>query len=234
MPVIIEDEVLLGVTAVVYEERCESAARWLGSGTILNASTAVYDVVRGEIYERVGMSRWCSRASGGGAGVAQRSLLVRRDGLSLPRTPHCEVSRFKDDRKLADDLRDKSSVARGLFPKGFFENRAARCCASFCGKPARGQQFLSARRISSASRIWKYRTVDPATSADRNVGAGYRELRRPSPPAPGIRSPQMWTGRCQPASPAKQFIQLLTWFHPVIFTDSPASSSIPAPNPITM
>jgi 2,3,4,5-tetrahydropyridine-2-carboxylate N-succinyltransferase len=50
MPVIIEDEVLVGGNCGVYEGTIVKRGAVLGSGTILNRSTAVYDVVRGEIY----------------------------------------------------------------------------------------------------------------------------------------------------------------------------------------
>jgi 2,3,4,5-tetrahydropyridine-2,6-dicarboxylate N-succinyltransferase len=50
MPVIIEDEVLVGGNCGVYEGTVIKRGAVLGSGTILNRSTTVYDVVRGEIY----------------------------------------------------------------------------------------------------------------------------------------------------------------------------------------
>jgi len=50
MPVIIEDEVLVGGNCGVYEGTVVKRRGVLGSGTILNRSTPVYDVVRGEIY----------------------------------------------------------------------------------------------------------------------------------------------------------------------------------------
>ena len=50
MPVIIEDEVLVGGNCGVYEGTIVKRRAVLGSGTILNRSTPVYDVVRGEIY----------------------------------------------------------------------------------------------------------------------------------------------------------------------------------------
>ena len=50
MPVIIEDGVLVGGNCGVYEGTVVKRGAVLGSGTILNRSTAVYDVVRGEIY----------------------------------------------------------------------------------------------------------------------------------------------------------------------------------------
>ncbi|MFL6448892.1 MAG: 2,3,4,5-tetrahydropyridine-2,6-dicarboxylate N-succinyltransferase [Bryobacteraceae bacterium] len=49
LPVIIEDEVLVGGNCGVYEGTIVKARAVLGSGTILNRSTPVYDLVRGEI-----------------------------------------------------------------------------------------------------------------------------------------------------------------------------------------
>ena len=50
MPVIIEDEVLVGGNCGVYEGTVVKARAVLGSGTILNRSTPVYDLVRKQIY----------------------------------------------------------------------------------------------------------------------------------------------------------------------------------------
>ena len=50
MPVIIEDEVLVGGNCGVYEGTIVKRRAVLGTGTILNQSTPVYDIVRGEIY----------------------------------------------------------------------------------------------------------------------------------------------------------------------------------------
>jgi 2,3,4,5-tetrahydropyridine-2,6-dicarboxylate N-succinyltransferase len=50
MPVIIEDEVMVGGNCGVYEGVVVKRRAVLGSGVILNASTAVYDLVREEIY----------------------------------------------------------------------------------------------------------------------------------------------------------------------------------------
>lgn len=54
MPVIIEDEVLVGGNCGVYEGTVVKRGAVLGSGTILNRSTPVYDIVRGEIYRASG------------------------------------------------------------------------------------------------------------------------------------------------------------------------------------
>ena len=50
MPVIIEDEVLVGGNCGVYEGTIVKRRAVLGTGTILNRSTPVYDLLRGEVY----------------------------------------------------------------------------------------------------------------------------------------------------------------------------------------
>ena len=50
MPVIIEDDVLIGGNCGVYEGTIVKKRAVLGSGTILNRSTPLYDLVRGEVY----------------------------------------------------------------------------------------------------------------------------------------------------------------------------------------
>jgi 2,3,4,5-tetrahydropyridine-2-carboxylate N-succinyltransferase len=51
-PVIIEDDVLIGGNCGVYEGTIVRERAVLASGTILTGSTPVYDLVRGEIYQR--------------------------------------------------------------------------------------------------------------------------------------------------------------------------------------
>jgi 2,3,4,5-tetrahydropyridine-2-carboxylate N-succinyltransferase len=50
MPVIIEDDVLVGGNCGVYEGTVVKSRAVLGTGTILNRSTPVYDIVRNQIY----------------------------------------------------------------------------------------------------------------------------------------------------------------------------------------
>jgi len=50
LPVIVEDEVLVGGNCGVYEGTVVKRRAVLGSGTVLTRSTPVYDVVRGEVY----------------------------------------------------------------------------------------------------------------------------------------------------------------------------------------
>ena len=51
MPVIIEDDVLVGGNCGIYEGTVVRQRAVLGTGTILNRSTPVYDLVRGTIYK---------------------------------------------------------------------------------------------------------------------------------------------------------------------------------------
>jgi 2,3,4,5-tetrahydropyridine-2,6-dicarboxylate N-succinyltransferase len=52
VPVIIEDDVLVGGNCGVYEGTIVRERAVLASGTILTGSTPVYDLVRGEVYQR--------------------------------------------------------------------------------------------------------------------------------------------------------------------------------------
>lgn len=54
MPVIIEDDVIIGGNCGVYEGAIVRERAVLSSGTIINGSTPVFDLVRGEIYRRSG------------------------------------------------------------------------------------------------------------------------------------------------------------------------------------
>jgi 2,3,4,5-tetrahydropyridine-2-carboxylate N-succinyltransferase len=51
LPVIVEDEVLLGGNCGVYEGTVVKNRAVLGAGTILTRSTPVYDLVRGTVYK---------------------------------------------------------------------------------------------------------------------------------------------------------------------------------------
>jgi 2,3,4,5-tetrahydropyridine-2-carboxylate N-succinyltransferase len=51
LPVIIEDEVLVGGNCGVYEGTVVKRRAVLGTGTILNRSTPVYDLVRRQVYQ---------------------------------------------------------------------------------------------------------------------------------------------------------------------------------------
>ncbi len=54
LPVIVEDEVLVGGNCGVYEGTIVKRGAVLGAGTIRTGSTPVYDLVRGEVYRRDG------------------------------------------------------------------------------------------------------------------------------------------------------------------------------------
>jgi 2,3,4,5-tetrahydropyridine-2-carboxylate N-succinyltransferase len=50
LPVVVEDEVLVGGNCGIYEGTVVKRRAVLGTGTVLNRSTPVYDLVRGEVY----------------------------------------------------------------------------------------------------------------------------------------------------------------------------------------
>lgn len=67
MPVIIEDDVLVGGGCGVYEGTVVRAGVVLAAGTVLTGSTPLYDAVRGEVYRR---------APGGVLEVPSRAVVV--------------------------------------------------------------------------------------------------------------------------------------------------------------
>src|SRR2546430_16820874 len=52
VPVIIEDDVVVGGNSGVYEGTIVRSRAVIGAGVILTASTPIYDAVRGQIYRR--------------------------------------------------------------------------------------------------------------------------------------------------------------------------------------
>ena len=52
LPVVIEDDVLIGGNCGIYEGTVVKQCAVIGAGTILTASTPVYDLVRGEVYRK--------------------------------------------------------------------------------------------------------------------------------------------------------------------------------------
>ncbi len=54
LPVVLEDDVLVGGNSGIYEGAIVRAGAIIGAGVILTGSTPVYDVVKGQIYRRTG------------------------------------------------------------------------------------------------------------------------------------------------------------------------------------
>jgi len=54
LPVIVEDEVLVGGNCGIYEGAIVKRRAVLGSGVILTGSTPIFDLVRGEVLRRAG------------------------------------------------------------------------------------------------------------------------------------------------------------------------------------
>lgn len=109
VPVVIEDDVLVGGGCGVYEGTIVRERAVLASGTILTGSTPVYDLVRGEIYQR---SSGGSLEIPAGAVVVPGSRAVQNErgrewGLSLYAAV---IVKYRDDKtersvQLEDYLR---------------------------------------------------------------------------------------------------------------------------------
>ena len=86
LPVIIEDEVLVGGNCGVYEGTIVKSGAVLGTGTILNRSTPVYDLVqRSSLFGEGRRAAGDSREGRGGGRVARRYPGRRRNGGCLCR-----------------------------------------------------------------------------------------------------------------------------------------------------
>jgi 2,3,4,5-tetrahydropyridine-2-carboxylate N-succinyltransferase len=97
MPVIVEDEVMVGGNCGIYEGTIVRERAVIGTGVILNGSTPVYDLVHGTIYRRSAEEPLVIPA---GAVVVAGSRKLRGDfaaehGLSLY-TP--VIVKYRDDR----------------------------------------------------------------------------------------------------------------------------------------
>ena len=78
LPVIIEDEVLVGGNCGVYEGTIVKRRAVLGTGTILNRSTPVYDLVRDAVYAATDdRAARDSRGRRGGRRLARRHRAAR-------------------------------------------------------------------------------------------------------------------------------------------------------------
>ena len=109
VPVIIEDDVLVGGNCGVYEGTIVRESAVLAAGTIVTGSTAVYDLVREQVYQRTAESPLEIPA---GAVVVPGSRAVRSDcgitwGLSLYAPVIVKYRDEKTDRavQLEDYLR---------------------------------------------------------------------------------------------------------------------------------
>jgi 2,3,4,5-tetrahydropyridine-2-carboxylate N-succinyltransferase len=88
LPVIIEDDVLLGGNTGVYEGCVVKRRAVLATGVVLTGSTPIYDLVNGRIISRAGEDEPLIVPEGavliaGSRSVAQKSDFARENGLSL-------------------------------------------------------------------------------------------------------------------------------------------------------
>ena len=80
LPVIVEDDVLVGGNCGVYEGTVVKRRAVLGSGTVLTRSTPVYDVVRGEVY----------------SATADAPLIIPEDAVIVPGSRAISKGRGKE------------------------------------------------------------------------------------------------------------------------------------------
>ena len=80
MPVIIEDEVLVGGNCGVYEGTIVGAGAVLAAGTILTGSTPVYDLVRDAVYRREA----APASAGADSSAGRRPLMIPPGAVVVP------------------------------------------------------------------------------------------------------------------------------------------------------
>jgi 2,3,4,5-tetrahydropyridine-2-carboxylate N-succinyltransferase len=107
MPVIIEDDVLVGGNCGIYEGTIVKRGAVIGAGVILTGATPVYDSVKEMIYRKQGESPLCIPP---GAVVVPGSRPLkgewaRREQLSLT-TPI--IMKYKDEKTSASTALEES------------------------------------------------------------------------------------------------------------------------------
>ena len=85
LPVIVEDDVLVGGNCGVYEGTIVRAGAVLAAGTVVTGSTPVYDLVRGQVYRRPhgGVLEIPAGAVVAPGARAAKGALAQSEGLSL-------------------------------------------------------------------------------------------------------------------------------------------------------
>src|SRR5438445_6453740 len=109
VPVIIEDDVLVGGGSGVYEGTIVRERAVLAPGTILTGSTVVHDVVREQVYRRPAGGRGVLEIPAGAVVVpgsrAAQGKFARERGLSLY-TPI--IIKYRDDKTDAATLLEEA------------------------------------------------------------------------------------------------------------------------------
>jgi 2,3,4,5-tetrahydropyridine-2,6-dicarboxylate N-succinyltransferase len=109
LPVVIEDDVVVGGNCGIYEGTIVRSRAVIGAGVVLTASTPVYDIVRGQIYRRTA-ARPLEIPFGAVVVPGSRPLegaFAKQHGLSVA-TP--VIRKYRDDKTdaataLEEDLR---------------------------------------------------------------------------------------------------------------------------------
>ena len=227
LPVIIEDEVLVGGNSGVYEGTVVKRRAVLGTGVILNRSTPVYDLVHGTVY-----SRHRRRSAHHSRRCRRRRRLPRRHPAARARsgasrsTPRSSSSTAIQNRR-EDQTRRLSSITRTV------------------SRAARSHVYLAARSLPppGASPVQSLRSA-PATASSSSgsnstahpparLRSGSMSLQASGTPAAiasstGIPNPSKRDGYTAPLARRNNSYNSPRSTHPFNSTDSPSPNSATA------
>jgi len=107
LPVIVEDDVLVGGNCGVYEGTIVRAGAVLAAGTVITGSTPVYDLVRGQVYRRPpgGVLEIPAGAVVAPGARAAKGALAQSEGLSLYAPV---IVKYRDERTDAATLLEEA------------------------------------------------------------------------------------------------------------------------------
>jgi len=107
LPVIVEDDVLVGGNCGVYEGTILRAGAVLAPGTVVTGSTPVYDLVRGQVYRRPpgGVLEIPAGAVVAPGARAAKGALAQSEGLSLYAPV---IVKYRDERTDAATLLEEA------------------------------------------------------------------------------------------------------------------------------
>jgi 2,3,4,5-tetrahydropyridine-2-carboxylate N-succinyltransferase len=107
LPVIVEDDVIVGGNCGVYEGTIVRAGAVLAAGTVVTGSTPVYDLVRGQVYRRPhgGVLEIPAGAVVAPGARAAKGALAQSEGLSLYAPV---IVKYRDDRTDAATLLEEA------------------------------------------------------------------------------------------------------------------------------
>ena len=154
LPVIVEDDVLIGGNCGVYEGAVIKRRAVLASGTILTASTPIYDITSCHHQGGPGRAARGSRRRRGCPGIASDPIRAW-EGLALGRHPdHREIPRREDERENSTGRMD--TVAALAFARALIDIDSTT-----------GEEAAAGAWLASALRDLGYQVVEQPVEGDR-------------------------------------------------------------------